>query len=49
MGFINFDANYNIDNPLPTGNTPQLIRDDTECVKYIADMDIKNKDVCTYI
>lgn len=37
------DANYNINNPLPTGNVPDLTGDDSGCVKSIAETDIKNK------
>jgi len=37
------DTNYNIDNPLPTGNIPDLTGDDTGCVKSIAETDIKHK------
>ena len=37
------DSNYNIDNPLPTGNVPDLSGDDSGCVKSIADTDIKHK------
>ena len=37
------DMNYNITNPLTTGNVPGLTGDDTGCVKSIADTDIKHK------
>ncbi len=37
------DMNYNITNPLTTGNVPDLTGDDTGCVKSIAETDIKYK------
>lgn len=37
------DMNYNINDPLTTGNVPDLTGDDTGCVKSIAETDIKHK------